>query len=1074
MINRQEKIQKLIRANMMFSLLDPIYQEKIQSFVELREYAKSDMVFDQNAVMDGMYLVVSGQVRLKQTTAGKRVSLGLLGGEASFGEISLLRVSQWDFQAFAAEPLTLLWVPAEPVRALAKANPGLSELLTKQAGLTELSHRLRGLFGSATYTPNQLNELLEKVGVKTVLAGETFFNAGQTDPRLYYVERGTIDLRSRADDGSEFLLDTVRKGDLFGEAGALTDIGSLGVQPHTAVAVTDATALVIKLPEIEVILKVNPALHENLRERAKFLSLRVDSELASRKDAEGADQRVKLSDSVTEEEFLQLASEEKPVVKTKFPFLKQHAESECASACIAMIAQHYGKKFTVGQVQEMTSLTMTNPTPINIITSAERLGFNSKAYSIDYETVQRLTLPAIIGWENYHYVVLVELTATEACIADPDAGIKRISRKEFLKSWSSADVPGVSQEGNENGVYIAFYPTKAFLSQYEPKRPYMHFVGYILPYKFYFFEAMIAALTINVLGMASPLFTQTIIDTVIVHKDVALLNVMLVGMVLCAMMTTLASSAQSMLLAFVTARIDLRLVAEFYRHVLSLPMNFFLTRNKGDIMSRFGENQKIRNIMAGQTITVILNLMMIGVYLMMMVTYNGTLTVVYLMFIPLYIGIILYFTPLLRANSNKIFLTSSQSQSQLIEALNGIEAIKATGNEYMARARWEDSFVDNVNTEYESAKLGLTSNTLYSFCGLASSIAILWLGANQVIAGKLTIGELMGFQMLSGMVTGPIMGMIGLWSSIQEVRVSVERVSDILSLKTEDAPVEGADTARVVLKDVKGKIEFKDVNYGYMQNGVENLIMRQFTLTIEAGQRFAFVGPSGCGKSTIAKMVLGFNVPSGGLCTVDGVDITTLDISSLRKNTGVVLQDSFIFAGTVADNIAFGEQNPPMDKVLEAAKAAGSHEFILNYPQGYQTLIGEKGMGISGGQRQRICFARALYHKPRIMIFDEATSALDEESQAKIQENMRTVLAGKTSITIAHRLTTIIDSDVICYINKGQVQERGSHKELTDPAYLKANNYTGKYYELAQPQFNLPRLVLEQDPPVAPQEPVAV
>jgi ATP-binding cassette subfamily B protein len=345
-----------------------------------------------------------------------------------------------------------------------------------------------------------------------------------------------------------------------------------------------------------------------------------------------------------------------------------------------MIAQHYGKKFTVGQVQEMTSLTMNNPTPINIITSAERLGFNSKAYSINYETALRLTLPAIIGWENYHYVVLVELTAKEACIADPDAGIKRISRKEFLKSWSSAEVPGVSQESSENGVYIAFYPTRAFLSQYEPKRPYMHFVGYILPYKFYFFEAMIAALTINVLGMASPLFTQTIIDTVIVHKDIALLNVMLVGMVLCAMLTTLASSAQSMLLAFVTARIDLRLVAEFYRHVLSLPMNFFLTRNKGDIMSRFGENQKIRNIMAGQTITVILNLMMIGVYIAMMVAYSGALTVIYLMFIPLYIGIILFFTPLLRANSNKIFLTSSQSQSQLIEALNGIEAIKRNTN----------------------------------------------------------------------------------------------------------------------------------------------------------------------------------------------------------------------------------------------------------------------------------------------------------------------------------------------------------------------------------------------------------
>lgn len=1053
----------------MFSLLDPLYQEKIESLCEFREYAKADMIFDQNTVMDGMYIIQAGEIRLKQTADGKRVSLGLLGTDTSIGEMSLVRLSHWDFQAFATGQVSMIWVPAEAVRALAKANPSLGELVTKQAGLTELSHRLRGLFGSASYTPDQLNQLLEKVGLKTVLAGETFFTTGQTDPRLYYVERGTVDLKAQHVDGSEILLDTVRKGDLFGEAGALTDIGSLGVQPHTAVAITNTTALVIKIPEVEAILKINPTLHESLRERAKFLAWRIDSELASRKTAEGADQRVKLGDAVTEEEFRRLDSEKEPVAKTKFPILKQHAESENASACVAMIAQHYGKKFSVGQVQEMTSLTNANPTPNHIITSAERLGFNSKAYALDYDSVRRLTLPAIIGWENFHYVVLVELTATEACIADPDAGILRISRKEFIKSWTSAEVPGVSQDSKDRGVYIAFYPTKAFLSQYEPKKPYMHFVGYILPYKFYFFEAMIAALTINVLGMASPLFVQTIIDTVIVHKDVALLNVMLVGMVLCAMMTTLASSAQSMLLAFVTARIDLRLVAEFYRHVLSLPMNFFLTRNKGDIMSRFGENQKIRNIMAGQTITVILNLMMIGVYIMMMVAYSGTLTVIYLVFIPLYIGIILYFTPLLRANSNKIFLTSSQSQSQLIEALNGIEAIKATGNEYMARSRWEDSFVDNVNTEYDSAKIGLASNTLYSFCGLASSIAILWVGASSVIAGKLTVGELMGFQMLSGMVTGPIMGMIGLWSSIQEVRISVERVSDVLALKTEDAPADGSNAPRTVLKDVKGKIEFKDVNYGYMQNGVENLIMRQFNLTIDSGQRVAFVGPSGCGKSTIAKMVLGFNVPSGGLCTVDGVDITSLDISSLRKNIGVVLQDSFIFAGTVAENIAFGESNPSMEKVLEAAKAAGSHEFILNYPQGYQTLIGERGMGISGGQRQRICFARALYYKPRIMIFDEATSALDEESQAKIQENMRTVLAGKTSITIAHRLTTIIDSDVICYINKGQVLERGSHKELTDPAYLKAHGYTGKYYELAQPQFNLPRLVMESDPAEIPE-----
>ena len=397
----------------------------------------------------------------------------------------------------------------------------------------------------------------------------------------------------------------------------------------------------------------------------------------------------------------------------------------------------------------------------------------------------------------------------------------------------------------------------------------------------------------------------------------------------------------------------------------------------------------------------------------------------------------------------------------MIEALNGIESLKATANEYMARARWEDSFVDNVNMGYRAAKLDLTSRTLYSFVTLGSSIAILWVGANLVMAGTMTIGELMGFNMLMGLVTGPIMGMVGLWTSIQEVRIAVERVSDVLNVAPEEPPISGPESARVPLPEIQGRIEFKNVNFSYVSNGEQNLVMRDFSLVIEPGQRVGFVGPSGCGKSTIAKMVLGFNVPLGGQCLIDDHNISTLDLSLLRRNIGVVLQDSFLFAGTVAQNIALGDPEPDTQPVVEAAKMAGAHEFVLNYPMGYQTLIGEKGMGISGGQRQRICIGRALYHKPRIMIFDEATSALDEESQQRIQENMHQVLAGKTSITIAHRLTTIIDCDMICYINQGKVQEKGTHQQLTDPAYLKANGYAGKYYELAQPQFNLPRLILD-------------
>jgi ATP-binding cassette subfamily B protein len=262
------------------------------------------------------------------------------------------------------------------------------------------------------------------------------------------------------------------------------------------------------------------------------------------------------------------------------------------------------------------------------------------------------------------------------------------------------------------------------------------------------------------------------------------------------------------------------------------------------------------------------------------------------------------------------------------------------------------------------------------------------------------------------------------------------------------------------LQHCQGRIEFSKVNFSYVANEKENFVMRDFDLTIEPGQRVAFVGPSGCGKSTIAKMILGFNMPNSGECKIDGKDIRTLDLSSLRRNIGVVLQDPFIISGTVAENIALGDPEPDLQAVTEASRLAGAHEFVINYPLGYQTAIGEKGIGISGGQRQRICIARALYRKPKILIFDEATSALDNESERRIQENMHAILRGRTSITIAHRLSTIVDSDLICYIHDGKVAESGTHAELIDSVYLKERGFAGLYHRLAQSHFNLPPLDL--------------
>lgn len=1057
---KQEAVRRLLRTNVLFSGLTETDQKVLEPLFEVREYAANASIVEEGAPMDALYTICSGKVRLKQTQDGKRTSIGELGAEASLGERALIEAGEWSYQAVASERTTLLRLPGDRVRALLDRHPMMREAFKSHLGVVELAHRLRGMLGSARYTPEEFASILDNIGVKHIRKDQQVFAQGAQDPRLYCVEKGAIELVRQPLSGDPVVLDRLYRGDVFGEGGAIGGLSEGdGRQPHSALAVTDATVLVIRQDAVQKILQINPGLQERLRERLRQLQRNEEEEVAVRARAEGVDQRIKLADAVTEEEFLDLEQREKI---RRFPLVRQNTEADCAAACVTMICQHYGKSFTVGQIRELANLHGAELPPNLIITGAENLGFSARAYALEFDDLRTLKLPGIVGWENYHYAVIYRVTNKEVQLADPLDGLKKLSKEEFLRGWTGAQVAGVSTAA-DRGVFIALEPTLNFEQKAVPKKPIYHFINYILPYKRYFGEAMIAALTINLLGLASPLFVQTIVDKVVVHHDVSLLNMMLVGMVLVSVFSTLSSISQSLLLAHTTARIDMRIMSEFYRHVLSLPMSFFLTRNKGEILARFGENQKIRAIISGSTVTVVLNTLMIILYFLMMFGYSVTLTLVFIVFIPMYLSVIMYFTPRIKAISQEIFETHAQSQARLVESLHGIETIKATANEYMARANWENAFVENVNRGFRSARLNLMSNSLNKLVGLASQVVILWLGANQVMAGQMSIGELMGFNMLTGMVIGPVLQMVGLWNNLLEVRISVDRVGEILNVVPEQEPITTPERMPATLTECQGRIEFENVNFSYVANEKENFVMRDFNLVIEPGERVAFVGPSGCGKSTIAKMILGFHMPRSGECRIDGKDLKTLDLTALRRNIGVVLQDSFIVAGTVAENIALGDPEPDLAAVTEAARLAGAHEFIINYPLGYQTPIGEKGMGISGGQRQRICIARALYRKPRILIFDEATSALDNESEKRIQENMKTILRGRTSITIAHRLSTIVDSDSICYIANGKVAEKGTHEQLTDPKYLVDNGYTGLYYHLAQQQFNLPPLDLAKE-----------
>lgn len=514
---KQEAVRHLLRTNILFSGLTETDQRVLEPLFEVREYVANAVIVEEDTPVDAFYAICSGKVRLKQTQGGKRASIGELGSEASFGERALIEAGTWPHQVVASERATLLRLPGDRVRALLERHPMMREAFRSHLGVVELAQRLRGMLGSAQYTQDEFASILDNIGVKHIPKEQQVFAQGAQDPRLYCVEKGAVDLVRQPLSGEPVVLDRLYRGDVFGEGGAISVDGGDGRQPHAAIAVTDATVLVIRQEAVLKILQINPGLHERLRERLRQLQRNEEEEVAVRARAEGVDQRIKLADAVTEEEFLDREQREKI---RRFPLVRQNTEADCAAACVTMVCQHYGKSFTVGQIRELANLSGAELAPNVLITGAENLGFSARAYALTFEDLKTLKLPGIIGWENYHYAVIYRVTQKEVQIADPLDGLKKLSKEEFLKGWTGAQVVGVSTAA-DRGVFIALEPTLSFEQKAVPKKPIYHFINYILPYKRYFGEAMIAALTINLLGLASPLFVQTIVDKVVVHHDVS-------------------------------------------------------------------------------------------------------------------------------------------------------------------------------------------------------------------------------------------------------------------------------------------------------------------------------------------------------------------------------------------------------------------------------------------------------------------------------------------------------------------------------------------------------------------------
>lgn len=692
-----------------------------------------------------------------------------------------------------------------------------------------------------------------------------------------------------------------------------------------------------------------------------------------------------------------------------YPFIMQQSQMDCGITCLAMVALFFGKRIDLNEIRERAGVSIEGTSMLSLSETAESVGFMTRGIRGTYDGLVNAKLPIICFWRNNHFVVLYEINKKEALIADPGEGLVSISREEFVKYYS--------------GCALELIPTANLKLAPGSKNPLKIILPLLQPYKSETRDIIVAGIVFQALMLITPFFTQTIVDRVMVHQDISMLNMLLIGMILVTAFQSAITFTQGVLISTLSTKIDHALFVQFFKHLFSLPLRFFESRTTGDVLARFNENARITSFLSSNTVTVLLDAVMTVIYIAVLFWYNWLFGLATIGYGALLMVATLAYTPMLRGYSVELFKKTVASDSCVIESVHGVEKIKSAAAENRTRWKWELLFVDKLSVSFRQQLAYNGYRVVTQLIHLCGRVTLMWLGAHLVISNQFTVGQYMASNMMAGMVIEPLMRIIAMWQSLQGVNIAVQRLGDVFQTVPEQTGT------RTRLPEVRGRVEFRNVTFRYNEQASKNTLLN-VSFTAEPDQMVAIVGHSGCGKTTIARLLQGLYVPNTGTVLIDNVDTKEVDLGDLRKNIGVVAQQEFFFSGTVRENLSFYVPDAPIESIIAAAQIAGIHEKVKSMASGYDTMLSEGGQNLSGGERQRLAIARALLHKPRILIFDEATSALDSESEQHIQSCMETLKSGRTVLVIAHRLSTIKSADKILVVDQGQIVESGTHSEL--------------------------------------------
>jgi ATP-binding cassette, subfamily B, bacterial HlyB/CyaB len=645
----------------------------------------------------------------------------------------------------------------------------------------------------------------------------------------------------------------------------------------------------------------------------------------------------------------------------------------------------------------------------DLLRAARRFPVKARAHRSSFERLAKTPLPALAGLKWGGWLVLGRVSEDKVLVLDPQSvRPELLARADFEENW--------------NGRLILL-TRRAALGDPARRFGIGWFVGAVRKYRATLGEVLVASFFLQLFGLMAPLFFQVVIDKVLVHRGLSTLEVLALGLGLLSVFDVVLGWLRTYLFAHTTNRIDVELGARLFRHLLALPMAYFQARRVGDTVARVRELETIRQFLTSSALTLVIDLFFATVFLGVLYIYSPMLMLVVAATLPLYVVLSLSVTPVFRQRLNEKFKRYADNQAFLVEAVAGVETVKSMALEPVLQRRWEEQLAGYVTAAFRVVGLAALGTQSAALINKMLTVLILFFGAKLVIDNRLTVGELVAFNMIAAQLSAPVLRLAQLWQDFQQVRLSVDRLGDILN-----ATPEPGQRGQASLPPIKGGIGFERVTFRYRIDGPP--VLQDIWLDIPAGQILGIVGSSGSGKSTLAKLIQRLYVPETGRVLIDGIDLALADPSWVRRQIGVVLQESVLFNRTVRENIALADPAMSMDRVIHAAQLAGAHDFILGLPEAYDTIVGERGASLSGGQRQRIAIARALVANPRILIFDEATSALDYESEAAIQANMRRICQNRTVILIAHRLTTLRHASRIVTIEEGRIVEDGAPDAL--------------------------------------------